>query len=923
MKALHISRLSLIVCLAVCAWVGSTSSAGASFGIRSFEVHYTEAPLAGAQAGALGPPDFQAGSHPYEFTAKFAFNTSADAKGKQVPDGAPKSVQIKLPRGVAGDLQRIPQCKQSSFRAGTTFGPANCPLGSQVGMLILNGEEKHALYNLAPPAGVAGQIGAVVIAPVVIDLSIRSGSDYGLTAELRNLSSAKEVKEISISLWGVPADSGHDHLRCVEKEGSTENESCPSGAPAEPLLTMPTSCGEPLTTTIVVNSWEDPEEDIERSTTAVGANGEPSNLSGCERLHFDPSVTVQPESAIADAPTGLSIDAHVPFRGGSSELAGPDLENVVFALPGGLSINAATGGGLNGCTAAEIALGQVSKPTCPDSSKIGTLEIQTPILAKPLTGFVYLAEPAGGLFEGALTIYLAGETAGLNFKLVGQLSAQPESGQLTLTLDGVPELPFSDLRLDLFGGPRGAIANPTACGPFTTVAALTPYSSSETTTRSSEFTIAEGCSGGFAPSFNAGAASSAAGQSTGFALQVNRTDGQQYIRELTAVLPAGLMGNISSVPQCSDADAAAGTCPASSEIGTISVGAGAGTDPFYLNGHVYLTGPYAGAPFGVSIVIPALAGPFNLGTVLVRGKITVDLAASRMTIATDPFPTILQGVPLRAKSLHIEIDRPNFMVNPTTCAGQTTSGTVSSTAGAAAAVSAPFRALGCSGLSFAPKLAATTPGKASNRGDGAGFDMKVTAPAGVHANLKSVVIKLPKALKARLSAVQQACLAATFAANPQACPAASLVGKAAVDTPMLGTPLTGPVYLVFYRHSKYPDLVMVLQGSGLSLQLKGTVEVNNGINITTFDSLPDIPMSLFELDLPEGRHSLLGATENLCAKHRSMFETVVGQNGARNESSVGVAVEGCQARAAKASAHRRGKTAEARKAARGSRGRRR
>jgi hypothetical protein len=900
------SRLLPAVCVVAGVCATAASPAVASFGIHSFEASYSEAPLAGAEAEAVGPPDFQAGSHPYQFTAKVAFNTKTNAEGEPVVDGYAKDVQIKLPRGVVGNLNGIPQCPQTTFMSYGIFGGGKkCPADSQVGVISLSGK-KHPLFNLTPPVGVTGELGTVVfLAPVVVELVIRNDSDYGLTADIHNISQVEEAKELAMSLWGVPADSHHDHLRCLEREGEEEaTSSCPSGAAHEALLTMPSSCGEPLTTTAVAQSWEEPNTSAESSTSATNASGAVSDLSGCERLHFDPSVAVQPESSTADTATGLSVDVHVPFRGAPTELAEANLENLVVALPEGMSINSATAGGLAGCTSSQIALGEETKPTCPDESKIGTLELQTPMLTKPLRGFVYLAQPAGGLFDGTVEIYLAGQEEGLDFKLVGQLVAQSGSGQLTLTLDGMPEVPLSDLKLDLFGGPRGAIANPPVCQAFTTVTDLTPYSTVQATARSNGFTIDEGCGGGFAPAFKAGATTAAAGRETGFAFQVSRSDGQQYIQTLTTALPAGVMANISGVPQCGDAEAAAGTCSASSEIGTIAVGSGAGADPFYLNGRVYLTGPYAGAPFGISIVIPAQAGPFDLGTVLVRGKITVDLATASLTIATDAFPTILQGIPLRVKSMDLAIDRPGFMTNPTSCKGQAIDGTVGSVAGTNAAVSAPFQAFGCSGLPFAPTLAAATLGKASSRGNGASFNVKVTDSPGARAHLKSVVIKLPKPLKPRLSAVQQACLASTFTVNPQACPALSVVGNAAVDTPVLSTPLTGPAYMVFYRGSKYPDLVTVLHGSGLELQLKGAVEVNKGISTTTFNALPDIPMSLFELDLPEGSHSLLGATENLCAKSRTMGDALAGQNGAGSESSVKVAVEGCPSHAAKASKRR-------------------
>jgi hypothetical protein len=909
------SKLLLALCIVVGGCATVASPAGASFGVHSFEASYSEAPLAGAEAEALGPPDLRAGSHPYQFTASFAFNTTTNAKSETVVEGSAKEVQIKLPRGVVGSLNGIPQCAQSTFMSYSLFGGNTCPIDTMVGVVTVNGA-KHALFNLVPPAGVAGELGTVVLlAPIFVDLSIRNGSDYGLTAALRNISQAEEAKEISLVLWGVPANSGHDHQRCLAA-AEEPAAGCPSGAPHEALLTMPTSCAEPLTTTVVAQSWEDPEASVESSVTADGSDGAPSDLSDCERLHFDPSVAVQPESAAADSPTGLSVDVRVPFQGAGEALAGASLENLAVALPVGMSVNPATVSGLTGCTSTEIGLGQASKPSCPDESKIGTLEIQTPILSKPLKGFAYLAKPAEGLFEGTLTIYLAGEEAGLGFKLVAQLTAQHDSGQLTLTLDGLPELPLNELRLDLFGGPRGAIANPASCAAFTTTSELTPYSTPQATTQSSGFTIDEGCGGGFAPSFRAGSTSAAAGRGTGFAFQVSRSDGEQYIQKLTAALPAGVMANISAVPQCGDAEAASGTCPASSEIGTIAVGSGAGPDPTNLNGRVYLTGPYGGAPFGISIVIPGSAGPFDLGTVLVRGRITVDLETSSLTIATDAFPAILQGIPLRVKNLNLDINRSGFMINPTGCAGQTINGTIGSMAGVDAGVSAPFQVVGCSGLPFAPKVAATTLGKASSRGNGASLDVKVTNSSGTHANVKSVVIKLPRPLKPRLAAVQQACLAATFAINPQACPPASAVGEAAVDTPMLSTPLTGPVYLVFHRGTKYPGLVMILRGSGLELQVKGSVEISKGVSSTTFSSLPDIPMSLFELDLPEGGHSLLGTTESHCAKRRTMFDTLRGQNGAQSEGSVGVSVEGCPVHAAKASKRRKGTASRARSSAR-------
>lgn len=896
--------LAAVVVVAGCATM--TSSAGASFGIQSFEAHYSQGPLTGEMPG---PPDFQAGSHPYEFTTNIVFNTTKNAKGETVPDGFAKNVQVRLPQGMAGSVNGIPRCPMALFSHEGALGEGEtCPADTQVGVIAV-GEEEAPLFNLVPPEGVNGQIGAIlVLVPLVINLSVGGESDHSMTAELVDISQLAEPKEISTSLWGVPADSRHTHLRRCPKGSSSSGEgSCPSGAPLEPLLTMPTSCGEPLTATLVAESWENPNVSVERSVTANTSSGAPGEVAGCKLLAFDPSIVVQPESSAADTPTGLSVDVSLPDQGTPEGLAEADLKNIVVTFPGGLSINAATGGGLTGCSPDQIGLGEPSAPQCPDTSKVGAFEMETPISSNALKGSVYLAQPVGE-FEGVMDVYLTAEADGLDIKLPAQLSAQPDSGQLTFTLNNAPKLPLSKLNIDLFGGPRATIANSSVCQAFTASAELTPYSAPESSVqaRSSDFAVDEGCGGGFAPSFTGGGTSAAAGQGTDFALHVSRGDGQQYLQGLTATLPSGLMANIASATQCGDAEAAAGTCSASSEIGTISVGVGAGPDPDYLNGRVYLTGPYKGAPFGLSMVIPELAGPFDLGTAIIRGSIAFNLSPSNLTITTDPFPTIVRGIPLRIKDINLALDRAGFLVNPTDCAGQAIRGTVSSIEGSDVAVSAPFGVVGCSGLPFAPKLAVTTLAKASSRGDGASFDAKVTNAPGTHANLRSVIINLPKPLKPRLTAIQQACVAATFAANPGACPPASVIGKAVVDTSILGTPMTGPAYLVFHRGIKYPDVVLVLQGSGLSLQLSGSVNIDKGISSTAFSQLPDIPMSLFELDLPEGRNSLLGTSESLCAKPRHAHYTMAGHDGSQSQGADKVTVEGCSGRTAVVGRRHRG-----------------
>jgi hypothetical protein len=920
----RLSKSLLAACVAVAGCAMTVPSAYASFGFESFEASFNQAPPVGAAPGTPGPLDFQAGSHPYQFTAKIAMSTTTNSENETVPDGDMKNIEIELPRGFAGNPAAVPRCPLVDLNSGESLGDGLCPADTQIGTVKLEGPSvnlERPVDNLVPPPGIAGQFGFVVLGPVVMDFEFRSGGAEGVTVTISELSNLFPLTKLSLTLWGVPADSGHNQLR---GECFKTGYNCPSGAAVEPFLTMPPSCSEPLTTTVVINSWENPGVSIEKSSTADGADGDPAGLSGCDMLHFNPTITVQPESSVADSPSGLSLNMSIPYNSNPEGVAEADMKNIAIAFPAGMSIDPAAAAGLTGCSPSEFGLGEASQPACPKSSKIGALEIETPVVGGALGGAIYLAQPPPGLFGGRMGVYLVAEGDGLLIKLSGELSAQLESGQLTLTLNNMPELPLSDVRFDLFGGPRATLAAPPMCGTFTTTSVLTPYSAPESgapVTPSSSFAVDENCGGGFAPSFAAGATSSLAGQGTGFVLQAARADGQQYIQSLTTALPAGLMANLSTIPLCGEAEAAAGTCPQSSEMGTATIAAGAGLDPEYLGGRVYLTGPYGGAPYGLSIVIPGSVGPFDLGTVVVRGRIAVDVADARLTIATNPFPTVLEGIPLRMKNLNLDIDRPGLMINPTECTPQAIGGTVNSTAGAGAAVSAPFRLSGCSTLLFAPKLAAATPAGASSRGDGAGFDVKVTSPPGAHANLASLTVDLPKPLKPRLTAVQRACTAATFAVNPGACPPGSVVGKATVDTPIQSSPLTGPVYLVFYRGVKYPKLVMVLQGGGMEIQLTGALNVGKGISSTAFGSLPDIPMSLFELDLSKGGNSVLGATENLCSKRRTMPYVTVGQNGARTQGDVGITVAGCPApaRATRSSGRARRKRPPASSSARAGR----
>ncbi len=875
------------MCIAIAGCAAAAAPAAASFGLSSFAASFNQAPLAGAEAETLGPPDLQAGSHPYQFTVALTFNASADAKGETLPEGAAKDIQIELPPGVIGTASAIPTCPTAVFEQGGLGGnpcPADTRIGQATVKALLFGSVhtiRSFLINLAPPPGVPAQFGMTTLTPITLEGTVRP-NDGGLTILLPNLPEPLPVFSVSIAIWGVPADSRHEAAR----EG-------PSGAPVEPLLTMPSSCGQPLTTRIVMNSWEDPNEQVQASVRTEDAEGTPSGLLGCDRLKFDPTIAIQPESRAADTPTGLAIDLKTPYNDEPEGIAEAGVKNIAIALPAGLSLNPATASGLVGCSAAQLGLGEATKPACPDAAKLGTLSVQTPLLGATATGAIYLAQAPNQLFDDTLEAYVATEDGLL--KLPARLSVQSESGQLTLTLEDIPQLPFTDMRLDLFGGPRALLANSPVCGTFSSTAELTPYSAPQTgspAVRSSSFMIDEGCGEGFAPSFTAGSTSSQAGQDTDVELQIDRDDGQQFLRGLDIALPPGLVARLGSVTPCSEAQIAATACPEASRVGTVTIGAGAGPAPVQLEGSIYLTGPYAREPFGIVMVAAAAVGQFNLGTVVVRGGVAVNLAEASLSIATDPFPTSLQGIPLRVKSVELSIDRAGFMINPTACTQEAIDGNVTSVAGAGFEVAAQFRVSGCALLPFAPKVTASS-GAPPTRARGVGLNVTIARPAGPEADIRTAVFKLPKQLRARLGTVQHTCRAAVFAANPAQCGADAVVGSGTVNT-VLPTPLTGPIYLVAGA-GLLPRLKIVLQGDGVSDLVEGVVHVAKTRVVTaTFEGLPDVPDESVHISLPEGPNSMFGSSRDTCTSDPSIGYAITGYNGIVAKGAAKLAVEsGC------------------------------
>ena len=560
------------------------------------------------------------------------------------------------------------------------------------------------------------------------------------------------------------------------------------------------------------------------------------------------------------------------------------------------------------------------------------------MLEDPLEGSIYLAQqgnagPGQGAnpFGSLLALYLVVEGNGVSIKLAGKVAADPLTGRLTVTFDDSPQLPFSELRLSFLGGSRALLVTPAACGAYEAQSALTPWNGAPAITESSSLEIAAGPNGGagpngasgpnggacpsgqFSPSFTAGTANPQAGGFSSFSLTFSRQDGEQRFGAIAVRMPPGLLGVLRNVALCPEPQASLGACPPASQIGTATVAAGPGPDPLYLPepgrpaNAVYLTGPHAGAPFGLSIVVPAIAGPFGLGSIVMRARIDVDPHTAQLTVTSDPgvdgIPIIKQGIPLDIRTVNVTLDRADFMFNPTNCTPLTVAGTVSAVGGASAAVSSPFASVNCASLSFKPKLSALTLARTS-RANGAYLHVKVvsgpTHPG--QANIGKVKVDLPKQLPARLTTLRKACAASVFEANPATCPATSVVGTATVSTPILAHPLAGPAYLVSHAGLAFPDLVIVLQGEGIRLDLEGQTSIKRGVTSSTFRSIPDVPIAALDLVLPTGPHSLLTvslpakAKRGLCRQKLNMPIAITAQNGARVKQTVKIAVSGCPRR---------------------------
>jgi hypothetical protein len=871
----------------------------------------------------------QAAGHP-NITTSFALDT----KEGDEPVGTAKDVRFDLPVGFVGNTVGLPRCAMHTVMLQGK-GEILCPAGSMVGVAVVNLREDPAgtitpVFNIAPAPGEPAAFGFDAAAvPVRLDTTVLSNGDDGVRVVASDLNEAEPAIGSTITIWGVPAD--HDGPGPDEANffgGDTFGS--PSAAARVPLLTAPSQCTESLNASMQLDSWAQPGSFVGSESVGLGT------MTGCDELRISSSFSMVPDTLEAGAPAGYHFDLEVPQVTDPDGLGTPNVKNVSLTLPLGTVVNPSAAWGLAACSSSQFYgpnhPSQEPAPIagCPRESQVGTVWIKTPALEEALEGQVYLAEPEchpctpadaeDGKMIRLFVQAVSEGSGGIVVKLEGHGHIDQATGQITTVFEDNPQLPFSEFKLTLAGGPRAVLANPRTCGPATSSMDLTPWSTPATPdlTPTYTFDVDQNCFGPqFSPSFKAGMPNIQAGAHGEFTLAFGREDDSEFLDGVSVRMPEGLLGSLTGIPLCKEAEAIAGSCPVESQIGTVEALTGPGANPFLVSGgHVYLTEGYAGSQFGLSIVVPAVAGPYTLGgvngtgqqadsgTVVVRSQIFVDKRTAQLTVTSGQLPSMLDGIPLQLKAVNVRIDKPGFMFNPTSCEKMAITGTLSAVEGMSAQVASPFQVTNCAALAFKPGFTAATKAKHSRK-DGAKLQVEATSGEG-QANIAKVHVELPKQLPSRLSTLQQACTEAQFEANPAGCPAASVVGTVTVDTPVLPVPLTGPAYFVSHGGAKFPELILVLQGYGVTVELNGETFISKaGITSSTFKTVPDVPFSRFVLTLPEGPHSALAANGNLCGETLDMPTTITGQNGATFTQQTKIKVKGCASSRKKAKHRKR------------------
>jgi len=855
----------------------------------------------------------QAGAHPdlsLNVAVKQNSSSPTNVFGLHDTYGATRNIRFDVPPGLIGDpnaLGTTQQCTVEQLFSATEG--EGCPNASQIGISTIvaydiAAELREPVYMMQPPGGdVVARAGLIAgVFPTFIDFRVRSESDYGVTAEVIDAPTAARLVKIESTFWGVPAAPVHDKERCTPAEvgilGScVVSEARPPGGNETPFFTNPTRCGVSLSIGVNASSWVEPELDQEREVEAPFPV-----ITGCDHLPFGPSLEVTPTNHHTSAPTGLDMTIKLPASPGVKVLEPAQMRYMRIDLPIGLAVNTNSADGLGTCSAKQVGFEENVASQCPDAAKLAATEFDIPVLERKLRGAIYLREPEPG---HPYRIWIVADDLGLHVKFPGELELDPETGQVhsivvgTPQTEGIPQAPLREVKLLLKSGFRAPLATPAACGTYYTHYEFVPWSGGPPATGSTPMQIDEGCqSAGFSPKLSAGSTESQGGAFSPFSVTITREDLEEDIAGLRLVLPQGLAASFAGIPHCEGVAAETGTCPPESRIGKVVAAVGVGPTPLWVpqSGKrptaVYLGGPYKGAPTSIVSVVPKQAGPFDFGDEVVRSAVYVDPVTAQATAQADPLPQFVEGTPLHYKTINVQLDRQNFALNPTSCARKEATAELTSTEGTIAKPTSSYAATGCSRLAFEPKLALRLIG-GTRQGTFPKLRAKLTMPAG-GANIGSSSVVFPHSEFIENAHFNNICTKVQFAAGE--CPAGSIYGVARARTPIIDGTLEGPVYLRSTTEpDKYllPDIVAALKGPPslpVEVDVIGHVDsvrrrMSNGEHAfllrSTFNSVPDAPVSEFTLEMNGGSKGLFVNSTNLCERVHRVTAKFVGQNGRR------------------------------------------
>ena len=834
----------------------------------------------------------QAGGHPCHAEGNFVFGQKRLIDPLVInPSYAPieqlKQNVTDLPRGFVGNPTAITALCQTTEEVLKSTCPAESRIGG-IRTKVTTTETTGPIYAIEPEFGTPAQFAFVVPPSNIFTLSARLRPEDGYAASLELAPSLEaNVLEADVTLCNFGVKAGGGFPGCKERDDPSANP--------KPLFANPTRCGEPAPTVHTrFNSWENPEKWVEYSFTTP-------LIEGCELVEFEPTMSLAPTTQQADSPSGLDVELEMPTEGLETRdgISQAQMKKAKVTFPEGMAVNATAGHGLGSCSAEQVKLKTNEPISCPDSSKVGTIEIDTPLLQETLKGSTYIARQ-GDVGGALIGLYLVFESKknGIIVKVPGRVDPDPVTGRLTVTVDESPEAPFSAVRMHFPGGPRATLLTPPKCGSYEIEAELFPWTGGASVLQKSSFTVDSGPNGGpcptgaLEPKLSAGVENPSAGQTSPFFLRLSREDGTQRFSGLTLSPPQGLSAYLAGVPYCSDEtlaaiSAAPGTgqaqidspsCPAAAQIGRATAGAGAGSDPFYVDtGRAYLAGPYKGAPLSIAVVTPAVAGPLDLGNVVIRNAVYVDPRSAEITVASDPIPTILHGILLDIRDIRVAIDRPGFILNPTSCEPKQIGVEVKGAGGESATLANRFQVGGCEALGFKPRLNLRLFG-GTRRGAYQGVQA-IVRPRPGDANIAATVVRFPRSAFVAQEHIRTICTRVQFAADE--CPKGSIYGRAFARSPLLDYPLEGNVYLRS-SDNELPDAVADLRGPAhqpIRIELAIRNDSVGGALRNTVQSVPDAPVSFFRLRLFGGQKGLIVNSRNICTRSNKATVRLGAQNG--------------------------------------------